>query len=231
MPQKILIIEDEKAIQTILKTYLEEAGYDITLADDGLNGISVFHEGTFDLILLDIMMPKIDGYAVLELVRKKYDVPVIMVTAMDTDTDQMKAFELRVDDYITKPFNMGLVLKRIESVLRRSQFSSPRSSQNEENKNDPLKYGELSVDINSCEVSVLGKKVSLTKKEFELLKLFLENPNQVFTREVLLDKLWGYHFFGNTKVVNAHIQNLRKKLGGDYIETVRGTGYRLYKEN
>jgi len=118
---KILIVEDEKAIQTILKTYLEEAGYDITLVNDGLEGISLFQSEGFDLVLLDIMMPKIDGYAVLELIRKTHSVPAIMITAMDNDIDQMKAFDLKVDDYITKPFNMELVLKRIDAVLRRSQ--------------------------------------------------------------------------------------------------------------
>ncbi|MCL1882445.1 MAG: response regulator transcription factor [Defluviitaleaceae bacterium] len=226
---KILIIEDESAIQTILKTYLEEAGYEIALADDGLDGVSKFQTGAFDLVLLDIMMPKIDGYAVLELIRKDSNVPVIMITAMDSDADQMKAFDLAVDDYITKPFNMSLVQRRIDAVLRRSQ--KPEDSNVDGSGQPILKHGDLSVDIVKCEVSVSDKSVSLTKKEFELLKLFLENPNRVFTREVLLETLWDYAFYGNPKVVNAHIQNLRKKLGGDYVDTVRGMGYRLSKEN
>jgi two-component system response regulator VanR len=229
MSQKILIIEDEAAIQTILKTYLEESGNEIVVASDGLEGVSKFQQDKFDLVLLDIMMPKIDGYAVLELIRKGSNVPVIMLTAMDSDTDQVKAFDLKVDDYITKPFNMALVIKRIEAVMRRSQGAE----ENNENtsKHSLIKHGDLTVDLVRCEVYVADKKAALTKKEFELLTLFLENPQQVFTREVLLDKLWGYDFFGNQKVVNAHVQNLRKKLGGEYVETVRGIGYRLAQEN
>jgi two-component system response regulator VanR len=226
---KILIIEDEHAIQTILKTYLEEAGHEVLLADDGLDGISKFHAGNFDLVLLDIMMPKIDGYAVLELIRKESNVPIVMITAMDNDTDQEKAFDLKVDDYITKPFNMALVIRRIEAILRRSGDTETSG----DNIDSPalVKHGDLSVDMVRCEVYVANKKANLTKKEFELLKMFMENPHQVFTREVLLDKLWGYDFYGNPKIVNAHIQNIRKKLGGDYIETVRGMGYRFAQEN
>jgi two-component system response regulator VanR len=228
MAQRILIIEDEGAIQILLKTYLEDAGFETALADDGLDGVSKFQAGNFDLVLLDVMMPKIDGYAVLELIRKESNVPIVMITAMDSDTDQEKAFDLKVDDYITKPFNMALVLKRIEAILRRSQSAETSV----DNLDSPalIKHGNLSVDMVRCEVYVADKKAAVTKKEFELLKLFLENPNQVFTREVLLDKLWGYDFYGNPKIVNAHIQNLRKKLEGEYIETVRGMGYRLVQE-
>jgi two-component system response regulator VanR len=227
MAEKVLIIEDETAIQTLLKTYLEEAGYEATTANDGLDGISKFNSASFDLVLLDIMMPKIDGYAVLELIRKESNVPIVMITAMDNDTDQEKAFDLKVDDYITKPFNMALVIRRIEAILRRSQVAETSG----DNSPTLIKRGGLSIYMVRCEVYAADKKIAVTKKEFELLKLFLENPHQVFTREVLLDNLWGYDFYGNPKIVNAHIQNLRKKLGGDYIETVRGVGYRLVEEN
>jgi len=227
MNQKILIIEDEVAIQNILKNYLEDAGYKVEIADDGMEGYSKFQNGDFDLILLDIMMPKIDGYVVLEMIRKESNIPVMMITAMGEVVDQIKAFELKVDDYITKPFDMKLVLMRVLAILRRSE-DVVRGSQEEENL---LKYRDLVMDMQGVEVFEAGSKVELTHKEFEILKLMLMNPNQVFTREMLLEKLWGYDFFGNPKVINVHIQNLRKKLTGDYIETVRGVGYKIAKEN
>lgn len=223
MDKKILIIEDEVSIQGILKNYLETAGYNVELASDGLEGFSMFQKDTYDLILLDVMMPKIDGYIVLEMIRKESNVPVMMITAMGEEENQMKAFELEVDDYIIKPFIPGLVMKRIEAVLRRSNTKKE--------VNHLLKYKELTLDTEGCQVFLSGKAIYLTHKEYELLKLFLENQNRVFSREVLLEKLWGYDFYGNPKVVNVHVQNLRRKLEGGYIETVRGAGYKIGKEN
>ena len=159
MPQRILIIEDEAAIQTILKTYLEDAGYEVITACDGLDGVSKFGENKFDLVLLDVMMPKIDGYAVLELIRKGSNVPIVMITAMDSDADQVKAFDLKVDDYITKPFNMTLVVKRIEAVLRRSNHKEEQSDNADSCA--AIKHGDLSVDMVRCEVYVSDKKAVL----------------------------------------------------------------------
>ena len=227
MNKKILIIEDEVAIQNILKNYLEDVGYTVDTADDGMEGYSKFQNATFDLILLDIMMPKIDGYVVLEMIRKESNIPVMMITAMGEVVDQIKAFELNVDDYLTKPFDMKLILARVAALLRRCE-SRVHASEKEEKL---IKYRDLVMDLQGVEVFEKGIKLELTHKEFEILKLFLENPNQVYTREILLEKLWGYDFFGNPKVINVHIQNLRKKLAGDYIETVRGVGYKIAKEN
>ena len=227
MSHKILIIEDEVAIQNILKNYLEDAGYTVETADDGMEGYSRFQREAFDLILLDIMMPKIDGYVVLEMIRRESNIPVIMISAMGDVVDQIKAFELKVDDYITKPFDMKLVLMRVAAILRRSEVSEWREAEAE----TLLKYRDLLMDMQGMEVFEAGKKLDLTHKEFEILKLLLEHQNQVFTREMLLEKLWGYDFFGNSKVVNVHIQNLRKKFKGDYIETIRGVGYKIAKEN
>lgn len=226
MPEKILIVEDEKAIQMILKTYLENAGYDVELANDGLEGISKFQRGTYDLVLLDVMIPKIDGYVVLEMIRNESNTPVMMLTALEKDQDQMKAFDLQADDYIIKPFKMGIVLRRIEAVLRR-RLTIKDADLNRE----LLTYGDLSVDLKRCEVFVSGELIPLTKKEFELLALLLEKQDQVFSREMILEKLWGYDFYGNSKVVNTHVQHLRRKLGGDYIEAVRGIGYKFSKKN
>ena len=227
--KKILVIEDEVAIQDILKNYLEDAGYEVVVANDGMEGFSKFQSGLFDLVLLDVMMPKIDGYVVLEMIRKTSSIPVMMITAMGEIVDQVKAFDLEVDDYVTKPFDMKLVLKRIEAVLRRQNTISEVAPANQ----NALIYRDLVMDVQGCEVMIGKTPVSLTHKEYELLKLFLEHPNQVFTREMLLEKLWGYDFFGNPKVVNVHIQNLRRKLPdgyGDYIETVRGVGYKISKK-
>ena len=223
--KKILIIEDEAAIQAILKNYLEDAGYDVAVASDGLEGFAKFQSEHYDLVMLDVMMPKIDGFVVLEMIRKESEVPVMMITAMGQDMDQMKAFDLEVDDYVVKPFTTALVLRRVSALLRRGQATLENRAEH------VLKHRDLTLDTRSHEVFVLGKVIALTHKEFELLKVFLEHKNLVFSREVLLERLWGYDFYGNDKVVNVHIQNLRKKLGGDYIETVRGVGYKLAKEN
>ena len=223
----ILVIEDEESIQTLLKTYLEADGYCVDVASNGLEGMNHFQKGDYQLILLDVMMPQIDGYMVLEMIRQTSDIPVMMITAMEKDEDQMKAFDLQADDYIIKPFTMDLVLRRISAVLRRSKAHTQMVN----SKKEILQYGSLCLDKGKCKVSISDKTIGTTKKEFELLTLLLENPEQVFTREILLDKIWGYDFYGNPKIVNTHIQNLRKKLGGRYIEAVRGIGYTLCKED
>ena len=223
MKERILIIEDETAIQTILAELLTDAGYDVEVAGDGLEGITKFKEQEYSLVLLDIMMPKISGYAVCEMIRRESDVPVIMLTALDEEAAQIKAFELKVDDYITKPFSVKLVLLRVEAVLRR--MKEKQSSEHE-----TILSGEnIQMDRTSRKVPVYGKEVALTHKEYELLELFMLHPGQVFSREHLLDRVWGYEIVCEEKTVNIHIMNLRKKLGIDVIETVRGVGYRFVK--
>lgn len=224
MSKTILIIEDEKAIQNIIKAFLEDAGYTAVLADDGLEGIEKFHKYSPDIVLLDLMLPKIDGFAVCELIRKESQIPIIMLTARDDDESQMKGFDALADDYITKPFTMPLVMRRIEAVLRRTEHGNQA-------ENTVLHYKEISLDADSFTVLVSGESVSLTTREFEILKLFLENPGRVFTRDNLLNMIWGYDYFGDAKIVNTHIKNIRRKLGVDYIETIRGMGYKIEKEN
>lgn len=221
---RILIIEDEYKIQEILVEFLQEYGYTINSAHDGVEGIAMFKKAKYDLILLDIMMPKIDGFAVLELIRQDSDVPVIMITAMEEEEHQMKGFDLQADDYIVKPFSMNLVVRRIEAVLRRKQI-------HEEIQPDTgtLTHGDVILDKQSCEVRVSGHTVQFTYKEYELLKLMLENKNKVFTRNELLRQIWGYDFIGDDKVVNNHIMRIRKKLGEDFITTIRGMGYKIDK--
>jgi len=217
------VIEDDKDIEELLQFFLEDNGYRVTIARDGLEGISTFQEGAFDLILLDIMMPKIDGYTVCEMIRKKSDIPIIMVTALDSEDNQIKGFDLLADDYITKPFSMPVLLRKISAVLRRSV----QSSQNSENK--VLTFREIRLDSDNFQVSVSDEVIPLTKREFEILQILLENQGRVITREVFLEQLWQYEFYGNDRVVDNHIKNLRKKLGVDYIETVKGVGYRIDK--
>ena len=224
MSKTILIIEDEKAIQNIIKAFLEDAGYTAVLADDGLEGIEKFHKFSPDLVLLDLMLPKINGFAVCELIRKESQVPIIMLTARDDDESQMKGFDALADDYITKPFTMPLVMRRIEAVLRRTEHGNQA-------ENTVIHYKDISLDADSFTVLVSGESVSLTTREFEILKLFLENQGRVFTRDNLLNMIWGYDYFGDAKIVNTHIKNIRRKLGVDYIETIRGMGYKIEKEN
>lgn len=220
---KILVIEDDRDIEELLQFFLEDNGYQVAIARDGLEGITMFREGGFSLILLDIMLPKIDGYAVCELVRKESDIPIIMVTALSDEEDQMKGLDLLADDYISKPFSMPVLLRKIGAVLRRSQ----RNQKGEANR--MLLYQQLRLDLDNYQVFVAGEETSLTKREFEILKMLLENQGKVMTREILLEQLWQYEFYGNDRVVDNHIKNLRRKLGGSYIETVKGVGYRIAK--
>ena len=220
---KILVIEDDRDIEELLQFFLEDNGYQVAIARDGLEGITMFREGGFSLILLDIMLPKIDGYAVCELVRKESDIPIIMVTALSDEEDQMKGLDLLADDYITKPFSMPVLLRKIGAVLRRSQ----RNQKGEANR--MLLYQQLRLDLDNYQVFVAGEETSLTKREFEILKMLLENQGKVMTREILLEQLWQYEFYGNDRVVDNHIKNLRRKLGGSYIESVKGVGYRIAK--
>lgn len=222
MDKKILIIEDEAAIQKILSEPLTFAGYEVTAAVDGLEGINAFHKQDFDIILLDIMLPKIDGYTVCEMIRQESQIPIILLTALDTEDAQIKGFDKLADDYITKPFSIKLVLKRVEALLRRT--SSDMVS-------DIIRYKEITLSEKERKVTVSGKEAALTHLEFEILSLFLKNRGRVFTRDDLLNLVWGYDFVGDEKGVNFHIMNLRKKLNVDYIETVRGVGYRIAKED
>lgn len=224
MLKTILVVEDEEPIQRIIKAFLEDAGYTVILADDGVDGIDKFHKHDPNLVLLDIMLPKIDGFTVCEILRKESQIPIIMLTALDDDDNQIKGFDVMADDYITKPFSMPLVVRRVEAVLRRME-------QGGQTETTVIHYKDIALDINSFTVLVNNENISLTTREFEILKLLLENQGRVFTRDNLLNSVWGYDYFGDEKIVNTHIKNIRKKIGVDCIETVRGVGYKIEKEN
>ena len=217
----ILIVEDEPDIQELLCAYLQDAGYGTAAAGDGVAALELFQSRPFDLVLLDLMLPKIDGFGVCELIRRQSQVPILMLTALDGEGEQLRGFRLNIDDYVTKPFSMPVLLEKIRVILRRSGGTV---------EDGPLRYRDLSLDLDAREVRLEGRTLELTAREFELLHTFLSAPGRVFTREMLLSKLWGYDFFGDERVVDSHIKNLPRKLGRDYIETVRGVGYRAAKE-
>ena len=219
--KKILIVEDEPDIQELLCAWLKDAGYMPAAAGDGVEAVSMFQQGSFDLVLLDIMLPKIDGFGVCELIRKQSRVPILMLTALEEEEQQLKGYGMDIDDYVTKPFSMPVLLEKIRVILLRS--SEPAKS--------ALHYRDLTLDADTREVLLEGRSLDLTAREFELLHTFLASPGRVFTREMLLVKLWGYDFYGDERVVDSHIKNLRHNLNRDYIETVRGVGYRAAKEN
>lgn len=221
---KILIVEDDLAIQALLHDFLNEAGYDVTLASDGVEALAKYSEQPFDLVLLDIMLPKIDGYGVCAVIRQKSDVPIIMLTALDSEQEQIKGLDLQVDDYITKPFSMPILIRKIAAVLRRSA--------KQEDIPHTIIYKNLTLDLDGYKVYTGEKSIDLTPREFEILRELLTHQGRILTRQNLLQTLWKYEFFGEERIIDTHIKNLRKKLGAaDYIETIRGVGYRIDKED
>ncbi len=222
--QNILIVEDDMDIQELLQEFLKEAGYEVMAANDGIEAMELFAKNKFDLILLDIMLPKIDGFGVCELVRKQSQVPIIMLTALGGEEEQIRGLDLQVDDYITKPFSVPILIRKIAAVLR-------RSSQTQEEGHKTIAYQNLSLDLDNYTATVDGTAYELTQREFEVLKELLTHQGRIMTRQNLLDKLWRYDFYGDERVVDTHIKNLRKKLGIEFIQTVRGVGYKIDKEN
>ena len=222
--QNILIVEDDMDIQELLREFLKEAGYEVMAASDGIEAMDLFAKNEFALILLDIMLPKIDGFGVCELIRKQSQVPIIMLTALGGEEEQIRGLDLQVDDYITKPFSVPILIRKIAAVLR-------RSSQAQEEGHKTIEYQNLSLDLDNYTATVDGTAYELTQREFEVLRELLTHQGRIMTRQNLLDKLWRYDFYGDERVVDTHIKNLRKKLGIEFIQTVRGVGYRIDKES
>lgn len=220
---KILVIEDDYDIQEMLSNFLGDAGYQIDSAYDGIQGYEYFAKNKYDLILLDIMLPKIDGFGVCELIRKESNVPLIMITALDSEDSQIKGFDLQADDYITKPFSIPILLRKIAAILRRSKLSKEQPNE--------IIFKDLILKVDEYKTFVAGTQVDLTPREFEVLHEFLIHQGKVLTRQMLLNSLWKYDFYGDERIVDTHIKNVRKKLDREYIETIRGVGYRIDKEN
>lgn len=223
--KKILIVDDEKNICELLALYLEKEGYDAECAFDGKTALEKFYEYKPDLVLLDLMLPIVDGWEVCREIRKSSSCPVIMLTAKGEVFDKVAGLEMGADDYIVKPFEPKEVVARIKAIFRRVNLLKENSAENE------LKFPDLSINFTTYELKVLGKKIDTPPKEMELLYFLAENPNKVFTRDVLLDKIWGYEYFGYSRTVDVHIKRLREKLEGVStkwrLKTVWGVGYKF----
>ncbi len=227
MGKKILIVDDEKNIVDIIKFNLAKEGYQTIEAYDGEQAITMALEQNPDLILLDIMLPKIDGFEVCRKLRESLTVPILMLTAKEEEVDKVLGLKLGADDYITKPFSTRVLLARIEAHLRRVSYESQNHART---AGRFLKFGSLEIDILRYEVKRDGQVIELTPKEFELLRFLATQQDQIFTRENLLEKVWGYEFFGDVRTVDVTIRRLREKIEKDpsnpeYIITKRGVGY------
>ena len=225
MAISVLIVEDDHNIAELLQMYLEKEGYAVTVAGDGGQGLAKFRAIEPDLVLLDVMMPVMDGWAVCKAIRAESQKPIIMLTAKGETADKVSGLKSGADDYITKPFEMKEVLARIEAVLRRS------SGVTAEKKARRLTFDNLVIDMDSFELLIKGKKVDAPPKEMELLFYLASSPNRVYTRNQLLDEVWGFDFFGDSRTVDVHVKRLREKLEGASdkwsLKTVWGVGYKF----
>lgn len=225
--ERILLVEDESRIREMVREYLENEGFVITEAVDGADGLDKFKSSEFDMLVLDVMLPKIDGWSVCREVRRTSTKPILMLTARGEEYDRLFGFELGVDDYIVKPFSPKELVARMKAVLRRSSNTANNNS-----ASDLFEYKSLSVNINSRKVTISGKNIEMTPKEFELLSFFVKNRDRVFTREQLLDRVWGYEFGGDYRTVDTHVKMLRESLGEyrNLLVTVWGVGYKFEME-
>ena len=217
----ILVVDDELLIRKVIREYLESENYKVLEAENGLDALRVLSSNKVKLIILDIMMPKMDGFACLEEIRKTKDIPVIMLSAMKEETDKLNSFNLGVDDYVTKPFSPKELIARVKAHLKRTV-----------NNEEVYTYKDLIVDYRGRKVTINGKSVSLTPKEYELLTYFIKNKGIALSREQLLNSVWDYDYYGDDRTVDTHIKMLRKNLGiyRDLIKTVREVGYKYETE-
>ncbi len=226
--QKIAVVEDEQAISDIIKYNLQKEGYEVHVAYDGEAGVRLIQEVDPDLILLDIMMPKLDGLQVCKKVRQTKETPIIMLTAKAEEIDKVVGLELGADDYMTKPFGMRELIARIKANLRRTSIQTSDAEAGRDA--DIIKEGNLSLDLVKYEVSKNSRIIELTLREFELLKFLVTQKGKVFSREVLLEKVWGYEYYGDLRTVDVTVRRLREKIEDDpskaaYVLTKRGVGY------
>lgn len=219
---QLLVVDDEAKIREVIREYAEFDGYEVTEAEDGMTAIGLVKLNDYDLIILDIMMPKLDGFSACKEIKKIKDVPVIMLSARGEEYDKLFGFELGIDDYVVKPFSPKELMARINVVLARRN-AAPQT------RSDVLKFGGLEINIAARTVSVDGERIDLTPKEYDLLFYLIENRNIALSRDKLLSDIWGYDFFGDDRTIDTHIKNLRNALGPyrDYIVTLRGVGYKF----
>lgn len=221
--KKILIVDDEKNIRNVIKEYAKFDGFETFEAEDGMQAVEMCRTQDFDLIIMDIMMPKLDGYSAVREIRRTKQIPVIMLSARGEEYDKLFGFELGVDDYVTKPFSPKELLARIRAVMKRSAAPAPAGD------NNVLKFEGLEINMSGREVFVDGKPVSLTPKEYDLLFYLVRNKGIALSREKLLEEVWGYDFYGDDRTVDTHIKMLRNSLGDyrKFIVTLRGMGYKF----
>lgn len=224
MARTVLIVEDDRNIADLLRLYLEKEGYEVVIAPDGLKGVEKFREVQPALVLLDVMLPGMDGWGVCRTIRAEAKTPIIMLTAKSETEDKVQGLKQGADDYITKPFEMKEVLARIEAVLRRSGIEPEKTVRR-------LTFDKLVIDMDAFELTVDGKKIPTPPKEMELLYHLASTPNRVYTRNQLLDEVWGFDYFGDTRTVDVHIKRLREKLEGISdrweLKTVWSVGYKF----
>lgn len=217
----ILIVDDEARMRKLVKDFLIASGYSVLEAEDGEKALEVFHENKnkIDLILLDVMMPKLDGWSVLRQIRQESKVPIIMLTARGEEQDELFGFELGVDEYISKPFSPKILVARVQAILKRTST--------EENK--ATDYGGIEIDKNGRTVKADGKIIELSLREYELLLYLVENENIALSRDKILNNVWNYDYYGDSRTIDSHIKKIRHKLGkkGKYIKTMRGIGYKF----
>lgn len=228
MAKKVLVVDDEKLIVKGIRFSLEQDGMEVDCAYDGQEALDLIHHNAYDVVLLDVMLPMLTGFEVCQQVREFSDVPIIMLTAKGDDMDKILGLEYGADDYITKPFNILEVKARIKAIMRRSGSSQPK----EEKKT--VEYDGLKIDCDSRRAYINEKEVNLTAKEFDLLELLMMHPNKVYSREELLNTVWGYDYPGDVRTVDVHIRRLREKIEGNpsdpkYIHTKWGVGYYFQK--
>ncbi|MCM1114055.1 MAG: response regulator transcription factor [Clostridium sp.] len=227
MSTKILVVDDDKNICELLKLYLENDGYTVYVANDGQEAVNTFTIKTPDLVLLDIMLPKMDGWQVCREIRKTSSAPIIMLTAKGETFDKVLGLELGADDYVTKPFDAKEVMARIKAVLRRTNGSASE----ENNTKKVVSYDNLEINIVNYDLKVNGESVDTPPKELELIYHFASNPNRVYTRDQLLDEVWGFDYYGDSRTVDVHVKRLREKLEGVSdkwsLKTVWGVGYKF----
>lgn len=217
----ILLVDDDPHIRTIIREYAQAEDWQFTEAGNGEEALRLFSEQVFSLVILDVMMPKLDGWATLKLLRKDNTVPVILLTARDEEYDRLLGFELGVDDYVSKPFSPRELIARMNALLKRSGVLT--------HDQQVLVYDNLTLDLAAHSVTIDGESIALTPKEYDLLAFFAARPGKAFTRDQLLNNIWGYDYFGDSRTVDTHIRSLRDKMGDcrTMIATVWGTGYRF----
>ena len=220
---KLLVVDDEERIRDIIREYAEFNDFQVTEAADGMEAVECVKKNDFDIIVMDIMMPKLDGYSACKEIKKIKDIPVIMLTAKSSEIDKVSGLELGADDYITKPFGVMEMLSRIKAVLRRTA--------RQEDDSEVLTIREVSLDVSKRIVTVNGQEVALTYREFELLMYLMRHVSIAVSRDKLMERVWGYEFAGETRTVDMHIKTIRQKLEAagctDLIKTVRGVGYKV----